>query len=55
MDQANSEGKKVIDQYHTSDQTPHCLCIILPVHAVKLPLVFYTLYELTFIALAHSS
>lgn len=49
-------GSKVIDQYRSLDQTPvRCLCIITSDHAVKLLLVFYALYELTFVALAHSS
>lgn len=39
----------------TLDQTLHRLCIITSDVAVKLLLVFYALYELTFVALVHSS
>lgn len=61
LDQVNSDfaiGEVlVLDQFHDLDPTSdlHCLCTITFVHAVKLLLVFYALYELTFVALAHSS
>lgn len=49
------QGSTIIDQYRALDQASRCFCILTSDHAVKLLLVFYALYEVTFVALAHTS
>lgn len=49
------QGSTIIDRYRALDQASRCFCILTSDHAVKLLLVFYALYEVTFVALAHTS